>query len=1082
MAQLDKPSSTPAESTQPAEANDPRIRDAKRLVGTYKRDVHEDHLWTDLEINTAINDRLSKHEAVPLLQIYDFNADQMRAQATRLFEQASKENREPTPGEEHEIIAAQLRVTVLESLSGALDAYMDIMTQFDALKAQGMRPNPAEETVVFQHLELVTKAAQDRSRISGELFLLPKNPPAAQKAATDKQRALLQKGAVEADQRMLQLLAAEDPSVPGANADGLLPAFTLMLSMLRDDYNAKLKEYTDVINAEARARTEKANALLQQAFPGKKERDISTADAGAVLAEVQPGYTLKEYHDDLLILQNGQSKYTIVKARAKANVQQMAGLNANIGRYQIHRAELSSIRHHFDQAYTKGSKNKPFPGQTSEEAMNASRAFLAAQQQGSVASLERHLSLVDTGVLKVGVGEKMEKMWNENGRIWVSRIAGQIASLETAWIPDVPLVKDGGIARNATREYLESGLMDALEWPRDANGQPKAWKDLSPGEQASITEKQMSVEKAITAFRETGVLEKMQTSVSAAKMLISRTDLQAENFLAEGEIDRATLPKDVVTDQNIDELVKRYGAQKVYVMCFVQLEQNWSDYSSAYGTLLTDFHDAIGAHYDFSRMMKDFARKQLGIAGLLAGLGLAGWILMAVAGVGALTVLRYGTKKAVSMAWKTAKGGTKMAIEGAKKGTRMMTGGGKAASQTGKVVKPVADATEVVKPVLEVTQDTARTAKSVDAAAETYKTYEELSIAIKNAKGAKNNELLAKLLKNPLLEQAAKGGNTEAKALMRLVRWMKIGKSAVRALPYLATLVDVVLIGYNEAAIGDATKQRNIGMKQTLEAKRAVLVGEGAAGASLLLLTGPQIAIGLPALVGAGYYTNSVFDSVIDWEKTSGNWMTETPEELQDELQKIPYGHISAGHKAGLGDSRLYRVWKNIAWSGKAIEDADNERMEQVEKINQSVRQEILTAYFLKTMKVAPIEGESEEDLQERIATLVRDRLQFVRYETNGTFDMGIRGEAFYDLPHQYADLMTMRRSFKKKERPVISYEWNGQTKTLDLSPLDVVIQPKEEDDTRQKALYALLKQYRDEVLPQQEAIQELQQPEKEQE
>lgn len=1061
---VEKPSA--ASPDVPVEG-DVRIQDAKNSIGDYDRDVHEDHVWTEQNINTALNERLSKHEKIPVLQIYDFNADQMRAQATRILQQASKESRELTDGEEREMIAAQLRLTVLESLSGALGAYMDILDQYKKFKAEGMPADPNQERIIFEHLALVKQAADDRTRIAEELFVLPKNLTGEQKRKTDVLRADLQKQAVAADQRMMQLLASQDPSVPGANPEGILPAHRLILSMLKEDYSKTLKEYQDAINIEACTRAEKANNALQRAFPGRKEKDIATEDAEAVLQTIEPGYGLEKYHDDLLILENGQSKYTILKARGKVNVIQMADVNRAIGKYQLHRAELSSIRHHFDQAYDKNGTQKPFPGQTTDAAMNASRAYLDARAKGGVASVEKHLQLVNNNVLKVGFNEKAEKLWNENGRIWVTRIADQIATLETGWIPDLPFTKNKGDAAKASKEYLISGLTDALGWPRDEKGNTKPWSDLTEAEKTGIQEKQMSVEKAITEFRETGVLEKMQTSVGAAKALLSRTDLKAENFLQEGEIDRGSLPQDVVTDTNIDELVSKYGAQKVYVMCFVQLEQNWNEYSHGYEKLLTDFHEAIGSHYDFSRMMKDFAKKQFGIAGLLAGLGIAGWILVAVAGVGALSVLKYGTKKTAQLAWRTAKGGVNLAVKGTKKGIDVIRNTGKTAQTIKNTLKPAANTIQTAKKAVNV-------ARTVDAGVETFKTYEELSAAIKAARDAKNNAYLAKLLKSPLIAKAAKAGNAEAKALLKLSRWLAAGKWALRALPFLCVLVDAVLIGINESEIADADATGNLGKKQTLEAKRKSLAVEGAAGASLIYFTS-AIPVALPALLAGGYYTNSVYDSVLTWDKSKDDWLQESPEELVKELGKIPYNNISIGHRAGMGDSPTYRIWKNLTWTRKAIEDKDNERMQQVEGINQSTRQEILTAYFLQTMKIPVTPGESEKDIGEKVATGTRDRMQYVRYITDGTFDMSPYGKRVYDMIPHYADLMLMRRQFAEKERPIVSYEWNGQVRTLDLSPLDEVSHGTEKTDSGYKAVLALFKQYEDEVLPQQEAIRELQ-------
>ncbi len=1075
---VEKPSATSPDV--PVEG-DIRIRDARNSIGDYDRDIHEDHVWTEQAINTALNDSLSKHQHVPLLQIYDFNADQMRAQATRILQQAANENRELTDAEEREVIASQLRLTVLESIAGSLDGYMDLLKQFEKYKAEGMPVNPEKERIVFEHLELVKRTADERLRIAEELFVLPRNLTGVQKKNTDALRARLQKAAVEADSKMMRLLAAEDDDVPGANKNGILPVHSLILSMLAEDYQTTLKNYNDSLNQDARARTVAGNAALQKAFPGRKENTIPEDEADAVLSGVEPGYSLKKYHDDLIVMQNGQSKYEILKARGKVNVIQMADLNTAIGKYQLHRGELSSIRHHFDQAYDKSGKEKPFPGQTTDAAMNASRAYLDARQKGGIAALERHLTLVDTKVLKVGFKENIEKRWNENGRIYVSRIADQLATLETAWVPDIPFLQEKGVNANSSREYLMSGLHDALGWPRDEKGQPKAWADLTASEQKSIQDKQMSVEKAINTFRETGVLEKMQTSVSAAKAIINDPTMKAENFLQEGEIDRSTLPNIVVTEENYKQLAAdpSIGPQKVYIMCFVQMEQNWSAYSAEYKTLLTDFHEAIGAHYDFTRMMKSFAKKQAGILALMAALGIGGWFLAGFAGAAAFAVLKYTTKKGAKLAWTTAKGGTKLVGKGVKAGVNVVKNIGKPAeiiSKTKPVLdaaKPAADAAKVAPKVVKAAAETAEV---------TYHTYQEVSAAIKSARLAKNNEVLAKLLKHPLIAIAAKQGNAEAKGLLRVAKLLKAGKAALEVLPYLGVMVDIALLGLNEVEIQQAVDTDNLGLQQTLKTKRQVLgTGLLTTGGILLFASKKTAPAYLAGLVANELYATAVLDSAAKMDKTAGDWMSEEPEELMKELGKIPFNTITMGHRAGFGDSPAYRIWKNIAWKWKDIEEEDNKRMKQVEAVNQSMRQEILTAYFLKTMKVSVIEGESETAFKERVSVLLRDRMQYIRYLTQGTFDMSTFVKRFYDDADLYADMMDMRRQFEGKNRPILEYVGpDKKPRTLDLSPLDYVSQPRSEDegddDQRDTAIKKLFRQYKQEFIPFKENIERFKQ------
>jgi hypothetical protein len=618
-------------------------------------------------------------------------------------------------------------------------------------------------------------------------------------------------------------------------------------------------------------------------------------------------------------------------------------------------------------------------------------------------------------------------------------------------MPNLPLLKDDFL-QNSTKEYLMSGLYDAVGWPRDNEGDPKEWKDLTSSEKADIQNKQDSIEKSIDRFRETGSLQRVQTSVKAAKKLIERKDLHAQNFSEPGVIDEKTLPSDIVTDANIDELVKKHGAPMVYKMCFTQLKNNWGEYSDNYKTLLTDFHETVGAHYDFSRMMKEFADKQMGIAELLAGLGLAGWLLAVVGGITAYEVAKFTVKHGGRIGLNMTKGAIRQTVRGGRGAVRM------AVKQGGKFVEAV--------------REGAKTSRMVEATGETFKTFDELKDAIKIAKDQKNNKLLLKLLQNPILREAAKSGSLEARALLRVARFLTVGKWAVRSLPFIATLVDAALLGMNEIDIAEAKKEGNAGMQQTLESKRTVLAGQAGVGLAMFAMSGPQIIAVAPVALATGIYTNQIYNSIIDWEKSSNDWLKQSPEELRASLDAIPYGHTNIGHRTGLGDSMVYRGWKNLAWSSKDIQNEDDRKMESVESINRHVRQEILTAYFLKTMTVGRLQSETDVQFKERATGLVRDRLNVMRRLSDGTFVVGNLGQAFFDMAGNYADLAAIRRSVPD-QKTSYTYEWNGTSKQLDLSALDYV-NGSGVDDKGQKKFFQTMRQYREEVMPQFEAIRAL--------
>lgn len=637
------------------------VESGRKTIGEYDKDVHDEGEWDEQKIQKRMNDKLSKHEHLSLLETYDFNADTDRMQALRLIAKAQDEKRELTGGEESEVIAAQIRVTVLENLSKAADAYVDMMDLYRSYKAQGLKPELKEEEVALQHSALVNSVAEKRVGITEKMLLGQLNA---------QERAALQQEALKTDRELLRLLAAEDQDVPGGNKEGILPVHRLILSVLNNEYRDIMDDYQDAASkdfSKRKERADKANVRLHEAFPGKDDSQISEADQDRVLSQIEDGYTMHEYHNDLLVLRRDAVTFNVLKERGKKNIERLAELNTIMGRYQIHRAELSSIRHHFDQGYEANQKQSPLPGTTNPEAIKASREFLDSQQTGAVGSLEKHLERVDTGVLKVGVAEKTETLWNERGRPFVAKLADRIATLETAWMPNVPWLPDSYL-QNGTRDYLLGGLYDALGWPRDEKGMPKKQEDLTPSEFTAIKEKQKSIEKVIDQFREKGSFEKVRKSVAVAKILVNRKDLLSQNFLdTAGEIDTASLPQEALTPENMDELIREHGAPIVYKMCYVQLRDNWEVYSKDYTQLLTDFHETIGVHYDFQRHYTDFAKSQMDIAKLLALVALGGIV---VGAVGALAVWKL-TKSGLRIAGKTLQGGARLTGKTIQKGAEL---------------------------------------------------------------------------------------------------------------------------------------------------------------------------------------------------------------------------------------------------------------------------------------------------------------------------------------------------------------------------------------------------------------------------
>ena len=597
------------------------IGSTRNVIGVYSDDIRDNQPWNEAKIverKKTLDRKVLSGKRYSLLELYDYNNDVDRQQVLALlsntrdfdFSKLSRQQR-------HEVIAAHLRITYRETLGRAVDTYMQLMEQYQNLRQMGAHGESIAEATTFNHLNSVATSAQSRLDLASAIWKSNKMPT---KEQLDQAQKL--------DMELARLLMCVDDDVPGANRDGILPVHRLMLSMLNTHYEKVFEGYMDggqKLMVNTKAKVDRVQAALEKQFPGKKEQEIPEEKAWPVIQSLD--YTsMVEYRTDVDLLQRKLLvRNQELKRLGQQNVQCLADITRSLGVFQIQRARLASIRHHFDQVYDLPSKESPLSGTTSDVQMERFRQFLEAEQTTSIGALETHLDVVKKGVLKVGPEEAAEELWNETGRIFMSNLAHRMATLETCWIPDVPGFGSG--VRDSAKEYLISnGLYDALGWPRDEKGHLK--KELTSDEKAALKAKQESILTKIKTFNASGAHDRVSTSVQAAKALIKRKDLKAESFLDQGEIDPASLPQDVVTDKNIDILVGRFGVPAVYKMCFVQLESNWNAYSDEYRTLLTGFNDVVGVHGDMNRYFKDFAKGQGGVSALLLWLAAGGAIVV----------------------------------------------------------------------------------------------------------------------------------------------------------------------------------------------------------------------------------------------------------------------------------------------------------------------------------------------------------------------------------------------------------------------------------------------------------------------
>lgn len=363
---------------------------------------------------------------------------------------------------------------------------------------------------------------------------------------------------------------------------------------------------------------------------------------------------------------------------------------------------------------------------------------------------------------------------------------------------------------------------------------------------------------------------------------------------------------------------------------------------------------------------------------------------------------------------------------------------------------------------------------------ETMRAFDKFYEEIRAARAGKDNAKLFQLLRNSaeLIKAEAAAGNRTAQAMLLVLRLEKAAKIGGKMLLILGPLVDAALLIVNRIDMKNAKQAKNEEMLRTLESKEKVLLGQAGVGLSMFLMTGPQALAVAPFAIASSVMANNIYNSVIQWEKSSRQWMNETPETLKTKYAELTIGYVDSGHSAGIGTSPIMRPFTN--W-GKTSKEVEQGEFNAIESVNQHVRQEILTAYFLKTMKVPTVPNETQEQYKDRALIGVRDRLSYVKAMTDGSYARAvIPEERFFGQAEDYGNIAALQRTLDadNKQR-LLSYEWNGTVEQLDLGTLDYIRNPRTgngaKDHQRSMAFLKTMQQYREQVSVYGDAVREMQ-------
>ncbi len=335
------------------------------------------------------------------------------------------------------------------------------------------------------------------------------------------------------------------------------------------------------------------------------------------------------------------------------------------------------------------------------------------------------------------------------------------------------------------------------------------------------------------------------------------------------------------------------------------------------------------------------------------------------------------------------------------------------------------------------------------------RTTDELFSAIADARNAGDDARLAKLMESPLLRETAKNGNKEAQALLRArtfaARALSRGKETARiagkvagpALAGFGILLDTYLVIDNEVQLAEARKKQDALEIDRLEARGRSLKAAGIGGVATLALAGPAGLVVGAAVAAASVYTEAVYASVEEWNRTAESWKKLDTATLLQEIERY-VGEVSAA---------------NVTASPGVL--AGN--LEGVNAVNSDVRSEIYAAYLVRSTLLPKMHAETDAQYADRVKLAVRSKLAYISNVTGRSFDR-VTTDTLRNAD-AYAELVALKEKRRSMNLPLtVTFPSIGGDMTIDLEKVDVT-------RTERGELWKMLNEYEKSIKPMMTAI-----------
>lgn len=382
------------------------------------------------------------------------------------------------------------------------------------------------------------------------------------------------------------------------------------------------------------------------------------------------------------------AEFKALGQKRRSVTDQILSLTQDLGEFNIAQTELAAIQEQFGKKYSFEGVMGLSPLTTPPEIRVAIARNMEMRKAHHLGQMNNFLERVEKDMLDPGMKEKMEDLWNKNGREAVRRVTHALAGFFTFAVPE----KFG--MQEAAKDALTEPLDEALGWPLGK----ERWEELTEDEKKRVQEKATSILDLINQFDRTKV-QNFRSSITLLQSLKppSTVVLETVKFDEQGQ---AVLPEERVTFSNINALKTMYGEATVYLMLIRQLHSDFgshqppSGFMGEYAEFLHGVNKNIDVHIDVGRACNILGKR---FGDLMKWLLIAAGIGLIIGAIGAVVLVKVGSKAARAAGsglWRGVRGLAR--LPGRLMGSPGVTvGGGVAAAE--KVAEGASRTSRVVK-------------------------------------------------------------------------------------------------------------------------------------------------------------------------------------------------------------------------------------------------------------------------------------------------------------------------------------------------------------------------------------------------